>query len=122
METLEMIKEIRDCLEGYEGIEYEYKFFGCCTTRLENLTRKIDQLIEVGMHTTCSKEKLRSEYNELKEKYNKLYEDLKPYMNASYDGYKTYCEQYHMRYSNVIDYRHSEDYYLNQMANEVFNN
>lgn len=125
MKNLEAIKNLRNriMVEGYEDdIEYDYRFFEGCVCMLENLNRKMSHLVDCGIHNLGSKEELKIEYKALEKEYNKLYEDLKPYMNVAYNGYKAYSERCYKRYSNVIDFRHGEDYYLNKMADEAFNN
>ena len=122
MKTLEEIKNVRNGLEGYVGEEYDYKLFKNCECMLRNISRRMEQVVDVGMHTSYSKEELRNEYKALEENYNKLYEDIKPIMLVTYDGYKTYSKRCKLRYANVKDYRHGEDYFLNQLFNELFNN
>ena len=41
-------------------------------------------------------------------------------MEASYNGYKAYSERCYKRYNNVIDYRHGDDYFMNEIAKEAF--
>ena len=123
MENLEAIKNLRNriMIEGYEDdIEYDYRFFKGCECMLHNLREKMSHVLDVAMHTSFKKEELETYYWDLEKEYNELYEDLKPYMEATYNGHKEYSKRCYKRYNNVKDYRHGEDYFLNEMAKEVF--
>ena len=119
--NLEEIMNVREGLEGYVGEEYDYKLFKNCECILHNLRERMSHVLDVAMHTE-EKEELENKYLELEKEYNELYEELKPYMLAVYDGYKAYSERCYYRYNNVIDYRHGDDYFMNEMAREIFKN
>lgn len=123
MENLEEIKNLRNRIvaEGYEDdVEYDYKLFKGCECMLHNLREKMSHVLDVAMHTSFKKEELEANYWDLEKEYNELYEDLKPYMEVAYNGYKEYSKRCYKRYNNVKDYRHGDDYFLNEMAKEVF--
>ena len=123
MKTLEEIKNLRERImnEGYESdIEYDYRMFKGCECMLENIERKMSHVLDVAMHTSEEKEELEDNYWTLEKEYNELYESVKPFMEVAYNGYKAYSERCYKRYNNVIDYRHGDDYFMNEMAKEVF--
>lgn len=123
MKTLEEIKNLRERImtEGYESnLEYDYRFFKGCECMLDNLTEKMSHVLDVAMHTSFKKEELEAYYWNLEKEYNELYESVKPFMEASYNGYKAYSERCYKRYNNVIDYRHGDDYFMNEIAKEAF--
>ena len=123
MKVLEEIKNLRERImtEGYESnIEYDYRMFKGCECMLHNLREKMSHVLDVATHTSFKKEELEADYWNLEKEYNKLYEDVKPYMESAYNGYKAYSERCYKRYNNVIDYRHGKDYFMNEMAKEVF--
>ena len=119
--NLEEIMNIREEFEEYAGEEYDYKLFKNCECMLHNLSERMSRVLDIAMHIE-EKEELENKYWELEKEYNELYEELKPYMLAVYDGYKEYSERFFYRYNNVIDYRHGDDYFMNEMAREIFNN
>lgn len=119
--NLEEIMNVREGLEGYVGEEYDYKLFKNCECMLHNLRERMSHVLDVAIHTE-EKEELENEYLELEKEYNELYEELKPYMLAVYDGYKAYSKRCYYRYNNVIDYRHGDDYFMNEIAREIFKN
>lgn len=123
MKALEEIKNLRERImnEGYESnLEYEYRMFKGCECILDNLTKKMSHVLDVAMHTSFKKEELENEYWTLEKEYNELYEGLNTYMESTYNGYKAYSESFYYRYNNVIDYRHGDDYFMNEMARETF--
>lgn len=124
MKTLEEIKNLRERIitEGYESdLEYDYRMFKGCECMLNNLEEKMSSVVDVAMHAE-EKEELENEYWTLEKEYNELYEVLNPYMESTYNGYKAYSESCYYRYNNVIDYRHGDDYFMNEMAREIFKN
>lgn len=119
--NLEEIMNIREAFERYDGEECDYELFKNCECMLHNLRERMSHVLDIAMHIE-EKEELENKYWELEKEYNELYEELKPYMLAVYDGYKEYSERCNYRYNNVIDYRHGDDYFMNEMAREIFNN
>lgn len=122
MKTLEEIKNLRERIikEGYESDnEYDYKFFKGCECMLHNLRERMSHILDVAMHAE-EKEELENEYWTLEKEYSELYEGLNPYMESTYNGYKAYSKSCYYRYNNIIDYRHGDDYFMNEMARETF--